>query len=286
MSINIQDFSNCKFYIREDSIDMNTIYSCVVEDEYVLDIIQPKNAVIIDLGTHIGGFTIKSLKNGANEVYSVEICKENAELIKKNVNLNGYSCKNEDQPGKTSVTLINKAIHNNDNGIYVKSSNSTHKGLEDVNREREYYHRHVYNCFDTSDKITEDKDVFFQSISLDTIINKYKLDKVNILKMDCEGAEWRAIIGASDETLDKIDIIIGEFNPITDFSLNHKIIKCQNGNDLLNYIGHKFKDITDNVKNYMNPQQKNWYKNLNEGTGLFLYILLNKKYNKFQDINN
>ena len=36
----------------------------------------------------------------------------------------------------------------------------------------------------------------------------------------------------------------------------------------------------------MNNKQKTWYKNLCEGTGLYLYILLNKKYNKFTDVVN
>jgi len=269
-----------KFFIRDDTRDCDVVQSCTIEDEYVLDILQGKNAVILDLGTHIGGLTIKALHNGASKVYSVEICKENVELIYKNVYLNGYSCKICDQPGEASVVIIDKAIHDNDNGIYVDMNMSLNKGKDS---EYEYQHRHVYSCYDTSEIQTEQKSVFFKSISLNTIFNKFNINRLNILKVDCEGAEWRALYGASDETLDKIDIIVGEFNPIPDFYIDNKLIKCQKGADLLGLIGHKFKDVTDNVKTFMNNKQKNWYKNLSSGTGLYLYILLNKKYNTIFD---
>jgi FkbM family methyltransferase len=265
-----------KFFIRTDTRDCDVVQSCTVEDEYVLDILQGKNSVLLDIGTHIGGFTVKALHNGASKVYSVEICKENVELIKTNVKFNGFSCKHFNQEGETSVTIIDKAIHDNDNGIYVDMNASYNKGQDS---EYEFQHRHVYACYDTSETPVANKNVFFESISLDTIFNKLNISRLNIMKIDCEGAEWRALYGASDDTLDKIDIIVGEFNPIPNFYIGEKLIKCEKGGDLLELIGHKFKDVTDNVKLLMNNKQKTWYKNLNSGTGLFLYVLLNKKYN-------
>ena len=112
------------------------------------------------------------------------------------------------------------------------------------------------------------------------------LIKLDFVKIDAEGAEWRTLAGASDSTLDKIDIIIGEFNPIPDFYINDKLIKAQKGSDLLLLIGHKFRDTTDNIIPFMNSEQKTWYKNLNQGTGLYLYVLLNKKYNNFSQVKN
>lgn len=280
MSLVTKIMGKYKFFIRTDTRDCDVVQSCTIEDEYVLDILQGKNSILLDLGTHIGGFTIKALHNGASKVYSVEICKENIELIQKNVNLNGYSCKKINQPGETSVIIIDKAIHDNDNGIYVEMNTSLNKGQDS---DYEYQHRYVYACHDTSEFPTQDKNVFFESISLNTIFSTFNIYRLNILKIDCEGAEWRALYGASDETLDKIDIIVGEFNPIPNFYIDDKLIKCEKGTDLLSLIGHKFKDVTDNVKTIMNNIQKTWYKNISSGTGLYLYILLNKKYNTIFD---
>ena len=274
---------NYKFFIRSDTRDCDVVNSCSVEDEYLAEILQPKNATVLDLGTHIGGYTVKALHKGASKVFSIEICKENANLSSENVRLNGYSCKNEDEVGETSVVIINKAIHDTDAGIFVSTNTSTTKGQES---DFEFQHRHIYSCYDTSDTKTEDKTEFFPSISLDTIFSKFHINRMNIVKIDCEGAEWRALAGASEEILDKIDIIIGEFNPVPDFYIDNRLIKSQNGNHLLSLLGHKFKDITDDVKPLMNDKQKTWYKNLNEGTGLYLYILLNKKYNSFTDVKN
>jgi FkbM family methyltransferase len=259
------------------------VQSCSFNDEYLAEVLQPKNAIVLDLGAHIGGFTVKALHKGASKVYSIEICKENANLLIENVKLNGYSCKNEDDLGETSVVVINKAVHDDDDGIFVDINSSLNKG-QTCNIE--FQHRYVYNCYDTSNVITDNKSVFFNSISLDTIFNKFNINRVNIVKIDAEGAEWRTLAGASDSTLDKIDIIIGEFNPIPDFYINDKLIKAQKGSDLLLLIGHKFRDTTDNIIPFMNSEQKTWYKNLNQGTGLYLYVLLNKKYNNFSQVKN
>lgn len=280
MSLVTKIMNNYKFYIRTDTRDCDVVNSCTLEDEYVLDILQGKNSILLDLGTHIGGFTVKALHNGSSKVYSVEICKENVELIKKNVNFNGYTCKNYNEDGETSVVIIDKAIHDNDNGIYVDMNNSYNKGVDSA---YEYQHRHVYNCYDTSEIPTQNKSAFFESISLNTIFNKFNITRLNILKIDCEGAEWRALYSASDETLDKIDIIVGEFNPIPNFYIDDKLVKCEKGTDLLDMIGYKFKDVTNNVKTLMNSKQKTLYNNLTSGTGLYNYILLNKKYNTIFD---
>jgi FkbM family methyltransferase len=274
---------NYKFFIRSDTRDCDIVQSCSFNDEYLAEVLQPKNAIVLDLGAHIGGFTVKALHKGASKVYSIEICKENANLLIENVKLNGYSCKNEDDLGETSVVVINKAVHDDDDGIFVDINSSLNKG-QTCNIE--FQHRYVYNCYDTSNVITDNKSVFFNSISLDTIFNKFNINRVNIVKIDAEGAEWRTLAGASDSTLDKIDIIIGEFNPIPDFYINDKLIKAQKGSDLLLLIGHKFRDTTDNIIPFMNSEQKTWYKNLNQGTGLYLYVLLNKKYNNFSQVKN
>jgi hypothetical protein len=36
----------------------------------------------------------------------------------------------------------------------------------------------------------------------------------------------------------------------------------------------------------MNTKQRTWYSKLTDGTGLFLYVLLNKKYVTVKDIDN
>jgi FkbM family methyltransferase len=283
MNCSVKTTGKYIFYIRNDTRDCDVVHSCSVEDEYLLDILQPKNAVVLDIGTHIGGLTVKSLHNGAQKVYCVEICEENAIMLQKNVALNGFSCKRENEQGETSVVIINKAIHDTDNGIYVDMKDSINKG--DIS-DTEFQHRHIYSCYSTSDYVTPDKNVFFESISLNTIFNKFNIPRINIVKIDCEGAEWRALAGVTDENLDKIDIIVGEFNPIPDFYVNDTFIKAQNGNDLLALIGHKFNDITSDIKPLMNPKQRTWYNKLTDGTGLFLYVLLNKKYVTIKDISN
>ena len=65
MSLTIKIIGKYKFLTRNDTRDCDVVQSCSVEDEYVLDILQGKNSIILDLGTHIGGLTVKALHNGA-----------------------------------------------------------------------------------------------------------------------------------------------------------------------------------------------------------------------------
>ena len=53
---------NYKFFIRSDTRDCDIVQSCSFNDEYLAEVLQPKNAIVLDLGAHIGGFTVKALQ--------------------------------------------------------------------------------------------------------------------------------------------------------------------------------------------------------------------------------
>jgi FkbM family methyltransferase len=43
------------------------------------------NAIVLDIGAHIGSFAYIALKNGASHIYCYEACLENFELLKENI---------------------------------------------------------------------------------------------------------------------------------------------------------------------------------------------------------
>jgi hypothetical protein len=91
---------------------------------------------------------------------------------------------------------------------------------------------------------TDGKEIKVDTISLDDVLKN--VDKVNILKIDCEGAEWNAFKGASVDTLCKIKSIVAELHAIETTKDMYKEF-----NDL---IGLEFENTTDvrfkDVQNY------------------------------------
>lgn len=49
-------------------------------------------------------------------------------------------------------------------------------------------------------------------VTLDDVLHECRLDRCDLLKLDCEGAEYEILFGASDESLARIDHIVGEYH--------------------------------------------------------------------------
>ena len=144
-----------------------------------------KNKVenIIDLGANIGIETIKFKFFFPNsKIIAVEPEKSNFEILKKNTkNYNG-------------IHLENYAISNKQNDVYLK------------NKKKKFSSNYNESFFVTNE-ITNEK---VQTISIPSLIKKYNLGKVNILKSDIEGYERFVFDDSSLEWLHKVDCIIFE----------------------------------------------------------------------------
>jgi hypothetical protein len=63
--------------------------------------------------------------------------------------------------------------------------------------------------------------VNIKTISLHDIIENNNLQKINILKLDCEGAEYEILLNLDNSILKKVDKIIAEIHPnIKNFKMN------------------------------------------------------------------
>lgn len=220
-------------FTREGTNDWNTLYSCIAEDEYNIgNLPDPSDddSVAIDIGGHAGGCSLAMLSRGF-KVIAVEPLPENAELIMKNVEANGW---------ESNFTLHHKAINEvSGKEVVLRYGNE--------NTESGSHHRFIGNTIDSSewqeDLWTEGREIKVSTISLDDVLENVK--KVNILKIDCEGAEWSAFSNISKQSLAKIDKIVAELH-----ALPTTVLMYQEFHDL---IGKEFKDTTDNqFKNIQN----------------------------------
>ena len=131
--------------------------------------------VIIDVGAHIGCFTIDVAKKARKgKIIALEPTKKSYELLKENIKINNFQNIIADNLGIWKKTDIISLYTNENDSI-------------------------GNNLFKKTNQIEE-----INVISLSECIEKYDIEKIDFLKMDCEGAEFEIILGLTDETLKKI----------------------------------------------------------------------------------
>jgi FkbM family methyltransferase len=147
-----------------------------------------KDDIVIDIGAHIGYFTIYAAKNAPDGmVYSIEPYVESFKILEKNLKLNNFS----------NVKLFHAAISNINKQItlYIDKKNQIGNSIFKINQ------------------MTEIEKV--NSFILGDFVKKNKIEKVNFLKIDCEGAEFEIILNMDKELLkniNKISMEVHEYN--------------------------------------------------------------------------
>jgi FkbM family methyltransferase len=167
------------FFIRSGMQDIFIIQHLVVDEVYTRYERIKDNDIVLDLGGHIGGFTIYALKKGATRLIAVEPNKENFGQMKKNIKLNHL---------KEKVVLIKRAVWDKKEYIYLKNDldcSGRHTAIEER----------------TSNKV--------MGITLGELINTYQ---PSFLKCDVEGAEYKAFLNTPVEKFSGIRYIALEYH--------------------------------------------------------------------------
>ncbi len=209
--------TNGKFQIkmrtyRGDVSIFNEIFwkkSYFIPNDYV-----QKPKVIIDLGAHIGFASIfYTLNYPEAKIYSIEASKQNVQLLEFNTK------------SFPNITPLNKAVYTEDGYISFDES-----GLS-------------YN-----NKIS-DKGEQIEAISVNSLLELYGIQKIDLIKIDIEGSE-KDILQKNTEWLEKTDVIIIELHkPYTEKDLekdlapyNFRVILPSQENQLKNIVA--IKDLT------------------------------------------
>lgn len=205
--------NSAMMFFRKNTNDWNTIYASMTEDEYGLAKLPVLTGVAIDIGAYVGSVGIAlALDNHGLKVVCVEPVQENVDLIQRNIVANGLTdrviCLSAAAGGlgdrETTVDwgyigephLEHHAFVGNTTLVYEYGSNPTYSHQETV-----------AECY-----------------SLTDLLNCYSRDGgFSLLKIDCEGCEWRVL---ADPATDGINIIAGEWH-------NMKVSGQQPGHDAL-----------------------------------------------------
>lgn len=159
-----------------------------------------KNDLVVDIGGHIGIFTILAAKKAnRGKVYVFEPSPENFELLVENVKLNNAS----------NVYAVNKAVSNKSEKKKLFISQGSNKGSTSFYKNED------------SGQETE-----VQALSFKKLIKKLN-SKINFLKIDCEGTEYDILFNIGKPILNKIEKISMEY---------HYINKDRNGNAMKSFL--------------------------------------------------
>lgn len=172
------------FEVREDSSDRHVIEEVITKDCYHLDDrysqwepFEEQPHTILDLGGNIGAFSVLAARYWPEaRIITCEPQPDNYAQLQINLELNGA----------TNVEAHQLAVWNHNQGVHVFGEGGlagTHDGASGV---------------------------MVPSVTLDGLAAD--LESIDLLKIDVEGAEGVILLGASSDTLQKIQEVVGEFH--------------------------------------------------------------------------
>jgi FkbM family methyltransferase len=184
----IVEFKNgvrCIIRNKSDSIAFLEVFFLNTND-WIEEFKIKEKDIVVDIGAHVGYFSIYSSINAKNgKIFAFEPYSKSFEVLKKNLEINQI----------TNVIPQNL-------GVTKESGTST------------LYFKKNYAIGNSIYKNTDsDSNIEIKTISLQDIIKNNSLQRINILKLDCEGAEYQILLNLDHQTLEKIDKIVSEIHP-------------------------------------------------------------------------
>jgi len=147
------------------------------------------NSVVIDLGANEGFYVLKVKEMAPkSKIIAVEPNPSAFKVLKKNVEANKLK----------NIIIVNKAVTSKNGKINFEIV----KGLTEIGAVK------VYKKFRKRNRL---KKIVVNSITLDRLCKKYKINKIDLLKIDVEGSELD-ILKSSKNILSKIDKAIIEYH--------------------------------------------------------------------------
>jgi FkbM family methyltransferase len=182
-----------EFKFRKGSTDRNIFEVVRERNEYQLPMHFEADDVILDIGGHIGSFSLACHDRGSRKIYCFEAEAENCELARANLR------------AKKGIKVIHRAVLNcecrTESDPYPADKNGFNAGGSVV--------RLAANGRT-------------QAVPLDTILKR--LHRVRLLKLDSEGSEWPILLHSKE--LHRVQEICGEYHEMEKHEL------CRGGESL------------------------------------------------------
>ena len=137
-----------------------------------------KGWVVVDVGANIGAFTVYAKESGASKILAFEPNSEAYKVLERNVRENGF---------QQSVEIHKRAVaFLSGQTVYIPRSSSP------------------YNKISGQEEAQVNVEAV-RTMSLEEIISQ--VGRVDLLKLDCEGAEYSILLNSDKQILNKVDNI-------------------------------------------------------------------------------
>ena len=193
------------FNLRRNTFDSGVIIESWWLKSYTRHLKNIQNdAVIIDIGSHIGAFSLfAATKYTKSHIFAFEPSIENFALLNKNIEVNNL---------EKRIKTFNLAVTDGIKKTIMLNEHPSNLGMHSV-------------VFDYNLGAKEQR-YEVPTISLDRIFSENKIKKCDLLKLDCEGAEYSILFAASKNTLEKINNIVMEYDDRGDIDKLKIFLRC------------------------------------------------------------
>lgn len=160
---------------------------------------------IMDIGAGIGDFSIYAAHgNPHGAIFAFEPFPESYHLLERNIALNGVE----------NILPFQSAVWGQAGFLHLDNSNG--EPLQVVSK--------------ASPTSKIEKDVIkVSALPLSQVFETHAIRKLDLLKLDCEGAEYEILMGAPPEVFDKIERIIMEYHDIDEKYHHNKLASFLRG---------------------------------------------------------
>lgn len=166
-----------------------------------------RHDVVVDIGAHIGVFSVFAASMTQNTIYAFEPFPHNFEVLKRNISVNGVNnilpsrCAVSDRPGSTTLLLSSASSTN-----HLLSNHTILDKLEEYQASTEHLKYKSAMPGELRDCIE------VPTTTLQDIIDSNNLEQIDFLKMDCEGSEELILTSTPKNYLKRVRKIAFEFH--------------------------------------------------------------------------
>jgi FkbM family methyltransferase len=179
-------WNGTRFRLGASPLDVTTAIVVFNKEEYGSI---PQGGIVVDVGANIGMFSVAAALGGAALVLAYEPNPTNFKLLCQNIKDNGLEGK---------ILPFPLAVDRSSGGVlYISKDDSPLSHTRTEVTDKQHFEK-------------------VPTISLPDILEEHSLAKVNLLKMDCEGAEHAILPHLDEITMSKIMEIRMEIHPLSD----------------------------------------------------------------------
>ncbi len=181
----------CRFHVRRLTCDEDFIQNILVDREYTPPGYEVRDDdIVIDIGGNIGVFAVHAARQTPRgRVYAFEPSGENYELLRQNISLNKFE----------NISAFHAAVVGTPGPVKLYLN-----------------HQGGFHSIQSDRRSDSSKYELVEGVKLQEIFDRHEIAHCDLLKIDCEGAEYEILYNLPRQYFDRIDRITMEYHGSAD----------------------------------------------------------------------